>query len=175
MIPILAALIIFAGYNQIRFGSFFDLGIGASYRNLGPFLQNDFEKYGHFSLHYIPINFYYNFIFYPFPLSDETLMGGSLFLLSPVYIAAFWGIKPLQQRISSWALGITILAVLTPILLNIGTGWATFGPRYTLDFTPALLLFTAAGIPYFHRRVVLILTAISVTHYLIGALMVLFY
>ena len=173
--PILVALIVYAGYNWERFGSFFDLGIGTSYRNLGPFLQGDFEKYGHFSIHYIPTNIYYNFIFYPFPLSNETLMGGSLFLLSPVYIAAFWGFKSSQPKASNWVLGITILAVLIPILVNIGTGWATFGPRYTLDFTPPLLMLTAVGISRFHRRLLVILTAISVTHYLIGALMVLFY
>ena len=174
-LPIFIALGLYAGYNWVRFGSIFDLGIGASYRNLGPFLQNDFERYGHFSLRYIPTNLYYNFIYYPFPLSTETLMGGSLFLLSPVYIAAFWGFKSPQPKASNWALGITILAVLIPILVNIGTGWATFGPRYTLDFTPPLLILTAAGVPRFHRRILVILTAISVTQYLIGALMVLFY
>lgn len=172
-LPIFVALSLYMAYNWQRFGSYFEIGI--SYQDLGPFFQADLETYGTFRLRYVATNFYYNFIYYPFPLTEETLMGGSLFLLSPVFAAAFWGFRSIQSKVSKWILGFTILATLIPIMLNIGTGWATFGPRYTLDFVPPLLMLTAAGITRFTRRVFIILTAVSVTHYLIGALLIWFY
>ena len=171
--PILIALLLYAAYNWQRFGNIFEIGI--TYQDLGPFFQADFEKYGAFSTHYLPTNFYYNFIFYPFPLTEETLMGGSLFLLSPVFVAAFFGLASSKFKTSNQILGLTILATLIPILLNIGTGWATFGPRYTLDFTPPLLMLTAMGIVRFSKRTFFILTVVSVAQYLIGSLLVWFY
>ena len=173
LLPIIIALSLYMAYNWQRFGSVFEIGI--SYQDLGPFFQSDFETYGTFSLHYFLTNFYYNFIYYPFPLTQEALMGGSMFLLSPVFIAAFWGFKPIRSKASKWILGLTILATLIPIMLNIGTGWATFGPRYTLDFAPPLLMLTAAGVTRIPKRIFIILTAVSVTHYILGALLVLFY
>lgn len=172
-LPILIALLLYMAYNWQRFGSIFEIGI--SYQDLGPYFQADFNTYGTFSLHYVPTNFYYNFIYYPFPLSEETLLGGSLFLLSPVFVSAFWGFTGERSTASNWALGATILATLIPIMINIGTGWSTFGPRYTLDFAPPLLILTAAGIRRFPKRIFIILTAISVIHYMIGALRIWFY
>jgi hypothetical protein len=172
-LPIVIALLVYLAYNWQRFGNVFEIGI--SYQDLGPFFQADFETYGTFSLRYIPTNFYYNFLYYPFPLSEETLMGGSLFLLSPVFVSMFWGFTRDRHKASNQALGITILATLIPIMINIGTGWSTFGPRYTLDLAPPLLILTAAGILRFPRRIFIILTAVSVTHYIIGALLIWFY
>lgn len=171
--PVLIASALYMGYNWQRFGNIFEIGI--SYQDLGPFFQNDFDTFGTFSLHYVPVNFYYNFIYYPFPPTEETLMGGSLFLLSPVFFSVFWGLKSNSNKVADWILGITVLATLIPILINIGTGWATFGPRYTLDLAPPLLIWTARGVQIFSKRLLIILTAISIAHYCIGALLIWFY
>ena len=121
-----------------------------------------------FNLHYVPINFYYHYIFYPFPLRLESLQGGSLFLLSPLFFgafAAFW--KPREKRLV-WALLASILITDIPILLCMGTGFAQFGPRYTLDFTVPLLLLTALGIEKWKPAIPLALAVISILHYFIG-------
>ncbi|MBI5954703.1 MAG: hypothetical protein HY865_23850 [Chloroflexi bacterium] len=168
IVPILLGLLVYFSYNHVRFGNIFE--VGTSYQDLGPFFQADFEKYGVFNLHYIPINFYYNFIYYPLPFSEESLLGGSLFLLSPVFLAALTALYSARPRVSVFFLGLTIAGALIPILVVIGTGWITFGPRYTLDFTPPLLLLTALGLRNWSSRWLTLLAIISILHYTIGVI-----
>jgi hypothetical protein len=165
-LPILAGLFFNGAYNFLRFGN--PLESGVTYQDLGTFFQADFHKYGMINIHYLKTDFYYNFIFYPFPFSEKTLTGGSLFLLSPLFIAAFWTLFSPGLRKASVMLWITTLAVAIPILLNIGTGWQTFGPRYTLDFTMPLLLLTALGFRKWPKWLVIMLMAASIAQYLIG-------
>jgi len=49
-----------------------------------------------------------------------------------------------------------------------GTGFAQFGPRYTLDFTVPLLLLTALGIEKWKLIIPLALAIVSFIQYLIG-------
>ena len=127
--------------------------------------RSDYARYGFFSLHYVPINLYYQYVFYPLPLRAESAMGGSLFLMSPVFFLALVGLALGWRRGSTWALVGSIMLVNIPILLLMGTGWMQYGPRYTLDFTVPLLLLTALGA----RRVPVwtlgLLTAASVIQY----------
>ena len=95
-LPLAAGLSFYLFYNQVRFGS--PLDVGLAYQLASDFFRSDIERYGFFNLHYIPINFYYQYIFYPFPLRQESILGGSLFLLSPLFFgafAAFW--KPRKK------------------------------------------------------------------------------
>lgn len=164
--PLLAAAGFFLYYNQIRFGS--PLEMGLQYHKMADIYSADFERYGAFNLHYVPINLYYQYIFYPFPIRDETAMGGSLFLLSPLFfgaIAAF--IKP-RTKVYIGALLASILVTNIPILLLMGTGWVQFGPRYTLDFTVPLLLLTALGIEKWSNWILIPLALISTIQYLLG-------
>jgi hypothetical protein len=165
-LPILVGLVFNGAYNYFRFGN--PLESGVTYQNLGAFFEADFQKYGMLSVHYLKTDFFFNFISYPFPFSEKTLMGGSLFLLSPLFIAAFWTLFSHGLRKASVMLWITAVAVAIPILLNIGTGWKTFGPRYTLDFTMPLLLLTALGFRKWPKWLLIILVAISIAQYLIG-------
>ena len=167
-LPVLTGLLFTGAYNFLRFGNFLETGV--TYQSLGTFFDADFQKYGMLNIHYFKADFYYNFIFYPFPLSSETLMGGSLFLLSPLFIAAFWTFSSPALRKPSIVLWITTVAVAIPILLNIGTGWKTFGPRYTLDFTVPLLLLTALGFRNWPKWLGLLLMVISIAQYLIGTI-----
>jgi len=165
-LPLLVGLTFYLFYNQVRFGSPFDTGL--AYHLMSGVFRADFNQYGVFNLHYVPINLYYQYIFYPFPLRTETIMGGSLFLLSPLFfgaLAAFW--KP-RSPMGVWALFASIFITNIPILLVMGTGWIQFGPRYTLDFTVPLLLLTALGIERWKPSLSFVLTMASIIQYFIG-------
>jgi hypothetical protein len=165
--PILLSLSIYLAYNYARFGNPFE--IGYTYHQMNQFFERDFHTYGPFSLHYFPLNFYYQYIYYPFPLTENTLMGGSLFLLSPVYFGAFFAFR---KKVLGHALVLSLTIILTsiPIFLIMGTGWPQFGPRYTLDFGLPLLLLTAIGVRKWPNILIYILTLISIVHYLIGVI-----
>jgi len=168
VLPIALALTLLACYNLARFGNPFDLGI--TYHRMDPDFRANYERFGTFSLHYLPTNFFYQYLAYPFPLRAASLMGGSLFLLTPLFCAALWGFPAARPRWSGWLLVASIGLTAVPILLLMGTGWTQFGPRYTIDFTVPLLLLTAMGMRRWPVWLVAILTMISIVHYLAGAL-----
>lgn len=164
--PLLTAGVLYLVYNQVRFGSPFDVGL--AYHNMDDMFRADYQRYGLFNLHYAPINLYYHYIFYPLPIRQETAMGGSLFLLSPLFFgafAAFW--KP-SNKWYVWALLASILVTYIPIVLLMGTGWVQFGPRYTLDFTVPLLLLTGLGIEKWKPILPILLMILSVIQYFMG-------
>jgi hypothetical protein len=166
LLPLLVVIALLGIYNWRRFGSVFETGI--AYHAMGEIYERDYRQYGAFDLHYVPVNLFYQYLAYPFPIRHTSFDGGSLFLLSPVFFAAAWGIVAGRPRWSAWVLLGTILLVAAPILLLMGTGWVQFGPRYTLDFTVPLLLLTALGLRRWPLWLVVLLTAISIVHYLIG-------
>jgi hypothetical protein len=168
LIPSLIMGGLFLIYNYVRFENPFELGI--TYHHMAPLFAADFKQYGTFNIHYLPINFYYQYIYYPLPPSPQTLMGGSLFLLSPLFIFVFRGIFLARKNISTWMLTASILATSIPILLLMGTGWVQYGPRYTLDFTVPLLLLTALGIQSVSQNILKWLTGLSILQYIPGIL-----
>jgi hypothetical protein len=165
-LPIMIIGLSFLFYNWARFAD--PLQVGTKYQNMAGTLRKDVLAYGYFSFHYVIPNFYYQYIYYPLPETAETLMGGSLFLLSPVFFAAFVGIFKGKPRLSILFLIITIIAVDIPILLNFGTGWFQFGPRYTLDFAVPLLILTAIGVQSVPDWLLVVLSLVSVAHYYKG-------
>jgi hypothetical protein len=164
--PIILAVAALGVYNYLRFGSFLDNGL--AYHQMSISFQADYSRYGVFNLYYVPINFFYQYIAYPFFMGDNLFNGGSLFLLSPIFLASFWGLIKGKTRWSTIALLFSILFTAIPILLLMGTGWVQFGPRYTLDFTVPLLLLTAIGLPYWRLTISGLLTLISCVHFLFG-------
>ena len=166
--PVVVMGLLFLDYNFIRFNSPFELGL--RYHRMALVFLDDYRKYGAFNLHYLPTNFYYQYFHYPFPVNKETLMGGSLFLLSPVFFYAFVGMIREYRNPNIWLWTISILATSIPILLLMGTGWKQFGPRYTLDFTIPLLLLTASGVQQTSKLLLICLIAISVLQYILGFL-----
>lgn len=173
LLPPLVMGSLFLAYNFARFGSPFDLGI--AYHKMSPFFVADYKKYGAFNVHYIPINFYYQYIHYPilsiFQRNSDMYMGGSLFLLSPLFFFAFRAIFRERRNPNIWMLFISILATGIPILLLMGTGWVQYGPRYTLDFTVPLILLTAYGIPRVSRRLLMWLVVLSIMQYIPGVIL----
>jgi hypothetical protein len=166
ILPLIITLTFYFFYNQIRFGDPFETGL--TYHNMSAFFQSDYSRYGLFNIHYVPINLYYQYIFYPFPLRTESLMGGSLFLLSPLFLGLFNSFRKPRSKILVLALLASILFTNIPILFLMGTGWTQFGPRYTLDFTVPLLLLTALGIEKWKSQTLCFLTLASVVQYFIG-------
>jgi hypothetical protein len=168
LLPVFLLGVLFLLYNFARFGSPFELGL--QYHLMSGRFIEDYPKYGAFNLYYLPTNFYYQYIHYPFPFTKETLMGGSLFLLSPAFFYIFPGIVHHYRRVDTWVLLVSILATSIPILFLMGTGWKQFGPRYTLDFTVPLLLLTAQGAQFVSKRIFTVLVIISMIHYFRGVL-----
>lgn len=168
VLPIVAGVALLGLYDWLRFGDAFANGI--AYHQMHTVFASDYQKYGAFNLHYLPINVFYQYIAYPFPIRESTFEGGSLFLLSPVFFGMFWGLAAGRPRWSAWALFATIMVVNIPILLLMGTGWFQFGPRYTLDFTVPLLLLTAMGVRRWPAWLLALLTVISIVSYVIGTL-----
>lgn len=166
LLPAFVMGLLFLSYNFARFGDPFELGI--RYHHMAPVFVEDYQKYGAFNLHYLPVNVYYQYIHYPFPFSDESYMGSSLFLLSPVFFYAFTGLAREYRNPNILLWLFSILATSIPILLLMGTGWVQYGPRYTLDFTVPLLLLTASGTQWASRRVFTWLIAISILQYIPG-------
>lgn len=168
-VPVLLTVALLALHNYVRFGSFTDVGI--AYHQMGQIFVEDYARYGYFNLHYLPINLYYQYIFYPLPFRLASLMGGSLFLLSPLFFAIFWAFGK-SNRAESWSLTMLVLSILLtniPILLLMGTGFVTYGPRYTLDFTVPLMLLTAIGMRRWPAVVAVIAVLLSIAQYAVGA------
>jgi hypothetical protein len=166
--PLVLFGLAFLAYNLARFGNPLELGI--RYHQMAYSFQADYAQYGAFNWHYVPVNFYYQYIYYPFPITTkEFAMGGSLFLLSPPFLYAWRALwcAVRQPWVVLWGVvsGLTAL----PILLLMGTGWVQFGPRYTLDFTVPLLLLTARGSEGASRPLWLLSLMLSILHYAVGA------
>ena len=164
--PVALGCALLGAYNWFRFGSVLDNGL--NYHLMAKDFADNFYRYGIFNLYYVPTNLFYQYVAYPLPLHSKTFHGGSLLLLSPVFLGAFWGIAKGQPRWSVWALVVSIVTVQIPILMLMGTGWVQFGPRYSLDFLLPLLLLTAMGIRFWPTSVLVILTIVSVLHFFLG-------
>jgi hypothetical protein len=166
LFPMLVMGLLFLDYNFLRFHNPFEVGL--HYHLMDPIFVGGYHKYGAFNVHYVPTNFYYQYIYYPFPFTAKTLMGGSLFLLSPVFLYAFVGMIREYRNPNIWFWTLSILVTNIPILLLMGTGWKQFGPRYTLDFTIPLLFLTASGVQKTSRPLLGCLIVISVLQYVLG-------
>lgn len=166
LLPALLLGSLFLAYNYARFGD--PLEVGIRYHNMAPVFVMDYQKYGAFNLHYVPINFYYQYLHYPFPFDNDTFKGSSLFLLSPVFFYAFVGIYRRYRDPNIWFWLLSIVVTSIPILLLMGTGWVQYGPRYTLDFVIPMLLITASGLQGASRKVFMVLIILSILHYIPG-------
>ena len=167
--PVVAAIGLLAWYNWARFGSPTETGL--QWHNVAPFFQEEYNQYGVFHLHYLPLNLREQFWSYPVftPLEEQEWLGGSLFWLTPVFLAAPWALLRYPRNGLVWWLALSCLIVYIPIGLLMGTGWVTYGPRYLLDLMVPLLVLTAIGLRRWPLPLVIGLTVISCASYIVGS------
>jgi 4-amino-4-deoxy-L-arabinose transferase-like glycosyltransferase len=129
-------------YNFGRWGVFSDLG----YTLIPGLTEDPYFTNGIFSLSYIPRHVYAIFFQGPillndFPYFQPSWMGLGLFFTTPAFIYVF---KGSWNHLSKYA-ALAVLCIL-PVLLTHGTvGFTQFGYRFSLDFTPFLILLAAKG------------------------------
>ncbi len=164
--PVLLGLGLLAIYNTARFGSVLENGL--RFHQVGYEFAQDYARFGAFHPHYVLMNLYYQYVFYPLPFREGSYWGGGLFWMSPVFFGAFAGLcaRPFW---SAWTMATSIFLSAVPILLLMGTGFVQWGPRYTLDFTVPLLLLSAKGIRRWPVALLALLVFVSVLNYVYGA------
>ena len=132
-------------YNVARWGTILDLGYG-----LIPGIQQDpFFQQGIFNIAYIPRHIYAIFLQGPiflnhFPYIEPNWIGLGLFFTTPAFIFIF-NLKALWHNNLSKYSAIAMLCILPPIITHGTVGFTQFGYRFSLDFTPFLMLLTAKG------------------------------
>lgn len=132
-------------YNVARWETILDLGYGLI-PGIG---QDPFFQQGIFNIAYIPRHIYAIFLQGPillnhFPYIEPNWMGLSLFLTTPAFLFVF-NLKALWQNKLSRYSAIAVLCILPPIITHGTVGFTQFGYRFSLDFTPFLMLLTAKG------------------------------
>ncbi len=129
-------------YNFGRWGVFSDLGYGL----IPGISQDPYFTNGIFNLSYIPRHIYAIFFQGPillnsFPYFEPNWVGLGLFFTTPAFIYIFKG--PWTKLSKYTALAVVCIL---PSLITHGTvGFTQFGYRFSLDFTPFLMLLVAKG------------------------------
>lgn len=164
--PIALTLLLLGWYNIARFGS--PLETGWAYHNANEFFRDDLARYGVFHPHYLWNNIYRSFLAYDL-FSPERWLGGGLFWMTPVFLAAPYAVWIGRRRPLVWALVATCAAIYAPLSVYMSTGWLTFGPRYMLDLLVPLLILTAQGVRRWRLEVLFVLLGISCATYAYGS------
>ncbi|MBX7115237.1 MAG: hypothetical protein K1X64_12990 [Myxococcaceae bacterium] len=136
--------IVAALYNQLRFGSVTEFGHRFFYNNR---VNLDIDTHGLFSVHYLWRNLDAAFLKLPTfagnpPRLGYDVYGLSLLLTFPLLLLIFWPRHKQRLLVPVW---LTIAACALPGLLYQNTGANQFGFRFSLDYTPWMLLAFAAG------------------------------
>jgi hypothetical protein len=147
-------------YNWARFGSPTDFGHRFLYNNR---VNQDIDAHGLFSFHYLFRNLEAAFLklpdvqLHPFRLSYDA-NGLSLFLTMPFIVLLF--VPRLRPRLH-WPLWLTLGATALPGFFYQNTGYMQFGFRFSLDWTPYLVLLLAVGGWSFRARGVQLLLGLG--------------
>jgi hypothetical protein len=145
-------LAFYLAFNHARFGDSFDTG----YRHIpfGGFLKDRFEEHGLFSLAFVPFNLTY-LLLQGFHLdfavvgtvaqgARPDVFGTSLLAASPFVLVALFARRADSQVRALW---ISVAAIATGHLLYLNNGYAQVNTqRFSLDFTPLLLVLIAMGL-----------------------------
>ena len=127
-------------YNFARYGTIFDIGYTIIIKG------DPNYPYGLFSLNYIPKHVYAILFQGPvllnsFPYFKPDWMGLGLFFTTPAFLYIF---KGPWNNISKYA-GVASACILALLMMHGTVGFTQFGYRFSLDFTPFLMLLTAKG------------------------------
>ncbi len=135
-IPVILDLV----YNFARYNTIFDIGYTLIIKG------DPNYPYGLLSFAYIPKNLYAILFQGPillnsFPYFKPDWMGLGLFFTTPAFLYIFVG---KWNKLSKYA-AIAVLCILPPLITHGEVGYTQFGYRFSLDFTPFLILLTAKG------------------------------
>jgi hypothetical protein len=141
-VPIVIVAIPVAWMNVARFGHPFEFGHSHLYANR---VNADIRAYGLFSFHYLPRNLWSAFLLLPtielnpFRIGYDP-NGMSLFVTTPLFALLFFP----RYRSRLWRpLWLTTAAVALPGFFYQNNGWQQFGFRFSLDYTPYLIVLLA--------------------------------
>jgi hypothetical protein len=168
-----AGFAIAALYNWARFGSPTEFG----YKLIPGVLEEPWYSHGLISTKYIGTHLDEMFTRLP------RFQREAPFVIPRVYVMAVWVTTPawvlilfarFRSRVAIASVA-AILATLPPIIMHGGPGFTQFGHRFSLDYTPFLLLLAASGmrdrVTWWKQALILISIAIN----LWGVLMLSFY
>lgn len=141
---IVCAVLLNAWYNWVRFGRIDNIG----YTLLEGFDQMWWFRYGLLDVRYIPGHLREMLLRPPvfraeWPFIVPDIYAMALWVTTPAFVLIAWARWQSRIVIASAA---TTLAIAAPILMHGASGFAQFGYRYTLDFTPFLVLLTASAL-----------------------------
>ena len=137
-LPIVSAIIIFALYNALRFGSITQTG----YSLILGVLQEPWYQEGIFNLNYIPRQLNALFLVLPkitnsFPYFLPSSVGMALWITTPALLLLF--LIKFKDKAVGWFL-LTALLVAIPSLIHGTVGFTQFGYRFSLDYILFLLI-----------------------------------
>jgi hypothetical protein len=147
IVPIGLALLCLLIYNKARFENFLDFGYMTI--NGDPAIVANAQKYGLFSLHFIPDNINAMLFYLPWvrlgsrwPILPSST-GMSIFLVTPPLIYLFHRYEPQWWIIGAWvSVGLNFIL----LILYHNTGAHQFGYRYILDAIVPLIALLAVSL-----------------------------
>ena len=135
---------LFALNNYLRFGRTSEFGHSFLYNNR---VNADIDRFGLFSVHYLARNLDAAFLklpeitLHPLRLSYDP-RGLSLLLTFPLLVFL---LVPREKPRLHWPLWLTVAACALPGFFYQNTGYMQFGFRFSLDYTPYLMVLFAGG------------------------------
>jgi hypothetical protein len=150
-----------AAYNVYRFGGPGEFGHAFLYNNR---VNVDIDRWGLFDLAYLPRNLEAAFLKLPSLSSNPLRLGydpHGLSLLLTLPLLVFLVVPKLRPRLH-WPLWLTVAVTALPGLFYQNTGYMQFGFRFSIDYTPYLLLLFAIGGWSLRHRAVLAVAAFGV-------------
>lgn len=154
LIPYLAAIVAvaipMAWANDVRFGSFGEFGHSHLYANR---VNQQIQQYGLFHYAYLERNLHSAFTrlpeirFHPLRIGFSG-DGMSLFVTTPLWLYLLW---PKERPRLHRALWLTVALIAVPGFFYQNNGWYQFGFRFSLDYTPYLIVLLALGSRPFTR------------------------
>ena len=172
--PVLAVGVALMWYNHARFGSYFEFG----HTYLLEGTRASIRDHGLFSMHFLNQNLATAFANLPRldgtkPFVHITRHGLSLLATTPFFLYLLWPKKEGWQRADRFrhlVLWLTVLFAAIPSLFYQNTGWAQFGYRFSLDWTPYLIVLLALSRRRYLTRNAVLLLAVCVIVNLFGAI-----
>jgi len=147
---IVAVAVPMAWANYVRFGSFGEFGHSHLYANR---VNQQIQQYGLFHYAYLERNLHSAFTrlpeiqFHPLRIGFSG-DGMSLFVTTPLFLYLLW---PRERPRLHRALWLTTALIAVPGFFYQNNGWYQFGFRFSLDYTPYLIVLLALGSRPFTR------------------------